>query len=74
MEIGMEGIEKLIEDFDISEVEMEEIREMMHQKEYRERVFGGGEPYNIVLYDCVLHYVNDEKRRYEDGERRNDFS
>ena len=54
----MDRIEEIIEEYSLSEGEVDEVREMLHQPEFRDRIFKNSERYDTVFYDAVLRYID----------------
>jgi hypothetical protein len=54
----MDKIEEIIEEFALSEREVQECRERLHEKEFKDRIYEHNEPYAEVFYDICYRYVN----------------
>jgi len=66
--MNVDRIEEIIKEFALSEGEVQECRERLHEKEFRTRIFEHNEPYAEVFYDVVYRYVeNGTKKEVYDG-------
>ena len=57
-------IEEIIEEFSLSEREVEECKEMLHQDEFRDRIYRHSEDYATVFYDAVCRYIDKPSEVY----------
>jgi hypothetical protein len=60
----MDRIEEIIKEYSLSEGEVQDVREIMHQPEFRDRIFKKSQAYDTVFYDAVLRYI-DRRPNYE---------
>jgi hypothetical protein len=59
----MDRIEKIIEEFGLSQKEVEECKDMMHEQEFKERFYRNSESYETVFYDVVTRYIDQRREQ-----------